>query len=75
MGSSSDVMHGKQASDALLRNAIARVLEYAEAVNAQLLSGFALEPFGSLKGFAGRAKKLDKRTSRFMLKGMGFGLA
>lgn len=69
------VMHGKQPPDARLRNAIARVLEYAKALNAQLGLAFGLEPFGRLKGFAGRAKKLDKRTSRFMLKGMGFGLA
>ena len=68
-------MHGKSATDDRLRNAIARVLEYAEAINAQLSKEHGLRPFGHLRGFAGRAKKLEKRTTRFMLKGMGFNIA
>lgn len=69
------IMHGKQASDDQIRNAIARVLEYAEEINAQLDRRHKLKPFGSLKGFAGRGKKLDKKTSRFVLKGIGFGIS
>lgn len=69
------VMHGKKASDDRIRNAIARVLEYAEAINNQLHQKYGLKPYGSLQGFAGKSKKLDKRTSRFLLKGMGFAIA
>jgi len=69
------VTHGKPASKDRLRNAIARSLEYAEAINKQLEAKCGLRPFGPLKGFAGRAKKLDGRTTRFMLKGMGFNLS
>ncbi len=69
------VMHGKKTSDDMIRNAIARVLEYAEAINKQLSVKYKLKPFGHLRGFSGRAKKLDKRTSRFLLKGMGFTIA
>lgn len=69
------VMHGKDAADDRIRNAIARVIEYADAVNNELQRDFGIRPFGNLKGFAGRAKKLDQRTSRFMLKGMGFNLS
>jgi len=70
------VMHGGEATDERLRNAIGRVLEYAEKVNKQLDKDFQIKPFsGSLRGFAGRLKKLDKRTTRFMLKGMGFGIS
>ena len=69
------IMHGKNASPDRIRNAIAQVLEYAEAINDQLGQNHGFKPFGSLQGFAGWTKKLDKRTTRFMLKGMGFSLA
>lgn len=69
------VMHGKQTSDDRIRNAIARVLEYAEEINEQLSLKHNLKPFGDLRGFSGRARKLDIRTSRFLLKGMGFAIA
>lgn len=70
-----NVMHGKSTGDDKIRNAIARVLEYAEEINKQLHAKHGLKPYGSIKGFAGRAKKLDKRTSRFLLKGMGFAIS
>ena len=67
------IMHGGKTSSDRTRNAIARVLEFAEAVNKQLNKECSLEPFaGYWRGFAGRSKKLDPRTTRFMLKGMGF---
>ena len=66
------MMHGKSTTDNQVRNAIARVLEYAEEVNKQLNKEHGLKPYGKLKGFAGRAAKLDMRTTRFLLKGMGF---
>jgi len=69
------VMHGKPTTDDRLRNAIARVLEFAEAINQQLKGCCGVEPFGELRGFAGAARKLDKRTTRFMLKGMGFAMS
>ena len=69
------VMHGKGATEDRIRNALARVLEYAEAVNKQLGEEHGLRPFGDLRGFAGAAKKHDKRTTRFILKGMGFSLS
>ncbi len=69
------VMHGKPTSDDRIRNAIGNVLEYAEAINKQLHEKHKLRPFGKLRGFSGRAKKLDKRTTRFLLKGMGFNIA
>lgn len=67
------VMHGKNPDEASMREAITIVLKYAEAMNLQLAKLF--KPFGNLRGFAGRAKKLDKTTTRFMLKGIGFPLS
>ena len=67
------IMHGKMATDDQIRNAIARVFKYAEDVNKQLHEKHQLKPFvDDLRGFAGRLKKLDRSTSRFVLMGMGF---
>jgi len=66
------IMHGKTTTDDEIRNAIACVLTYAEEVNEQLYATHQLKPFGDLRGFSGRAAKLNKSTSRFVLKGMGF---
>ena len=73
MGKTRDsIMHGKTATDDQIRNAIACVLKYVEEVNKQLHEKYQLKPFGYLRGFAGRAAKLNKPTSRFVLMGMGF---
>lgn len=69
------VMHGKQTTDKEKREAVASVLDYAEAVN-QLVSSIAgFKPFGYLRGFKGAAHSLDRSTSRWLLKGMGFTIA
>jgi hypothetical protein len=68
------VMHGKTASDASKRNAIAHVLSYAEALNVETVALKGPKPFGGLRGFKGRGKSLDKGTSRWVLKGMGFSV-
>ncbi len=67
------VMHGKACTDAEKRNALGYVLEYAEDLNAHLEELAGIQPFGDLRGFKGRAKSLDKKTTRWILKGMGFG--
>ena len=70
------IMHGGSASADRLRNAIGRVLEFSEAVNRQIQQRHSFKPFkGNWQGFAGALQKLDNRTTRFMLKGMGFSIA
>ena len=66
------IMHGKMAAGDDIRKAIACVLKYAEEVNKELHEKHQLKPFGDLRGFAGRLKKLDRQTSLFVLEGMGF---
>jgi hypothetical protein len=67
-------MHGKETDDADLRQAIHDVFEYAKGLNATIngLSGF--EPFGDLRGFKGRGENMDKETTRWILKGIGFSI-
>ena len=71
------VMHGKRVTEADKREAIARVLQYASLMNQQVsvteAAGF--KPFSKdLRGFAGRLPHLDKATTRWILKGMGFSV-
>ena len=71
------LMHGKIVTDPNLREAIARPLYYSLEINnliAQKING--LRPFVSdLRGVIGRLESLDKPTSRWILKGMGFQLS
>ena len=65
------ILHGKTVSEGNKRKAVADILEYAEAFNAAVYDIAGFKPFGSLRGFKGRAKPLDKSTSRWILKGIG----
>ncbi len=66
------ILHGKNVSEADKRKAVIDVFNYAEVFNAELYALTSFKPFGSLRGFKGRAKSLDKSTSRWVLKGVGF---
>jgi hypothetical protein len=70
-------MHGRGLDEGEVREAISRVLHYADQINTFLdgrTAGF--RPFvGDLRGFVDRLEALDKRTSRWILNGMGFQLA
>ena len=68
------VMHGKAATDDQKRNAIAHALAYAVALNKRTTELGGPKPFGDLRGFKGATHSLDKSTTRWMLKGMGFGM-
>jgi hypothetical protein len=71
------VMHGKGLDPAELREAISRTLQYADHINRFLdQRNVGFRPFcGDLRGFVGRLESMDKATSRWVLKGMGFQIA
>ncbi len=71
-GARDHVMHGKEATDEQKRNAIAHALEFARGLNDRTVALGGPRPFGDLRGFKGAAHALDKSTTRWMLKGMGF---
>lgn len=66
------VMHGKGPGDPQLRDAIAHVLDYTNEFNTFVQSIAGIKPCGDLRGFKGSASPLDKSTTRWVLKGMGF---
>ena len=68
------VIHGKSVTDNELREAIADVLEYADLFNAEVNSVSGFKPFADMRGFKGRADSLDKRTTKWLMRGLGFGV-
>jgi len=70
-----DVMHGSSKKPSEKREAIGITLRYAEEFNDFVEDEAGLRPFtDDLRGFKGRAKSVDKQTTRWILKGMGFGV-
>lgn len=67
------VMHGKRVAVAEMRQAVVDVLRFATDFNAHVAGVAGFKPFGDLRGFKGRAKPLSRQTSRWVLRGMGFG--
>jgi hypothetical protein len=66
------IMHGKRILEREKREALYNVLTYAELFNDELQAVAGFRPFGNLKGFKGWGKSLDRATTRWVLKGMGF---
>lgn len=70
------VIHGKDVSDDKLRIAIIACLKYAELVNDEMSSnrGAGFKPFGDMRGFKGRGESLDVRTTKWLMRGLGFAV-
>lgn len=69
------VIHGKDVADSEMREAISDVFKYAESLNRDIKKVAAFEPFGNVRGFKGKAQSLDKKTTRWLLKGLGFSVS
>ena len=66
------ILHGKQGvTRAEVRQAIRDVLDYAKKFNDELYPILGVNPFGMRTGFTGPGSPLDKKTSRWVIKGMG----
>jgi len=69
------VVHGKTAvSDAQKRKAIIDILEYARDLNDFIEDIAGFKPFGDLRGVKGRKQPLENKTTRWLMKGLGFSL-
>ncbi len=72
-----DLMHGRQSTERTKREGICKVLHYAKEMNTLIADtkNLGFRPFaGDLRGVVGRLEPLDKSTTRWILKGMGFTL-
>lgn len=68
------VIHGKDVGANELRAAVADVLEYADMLNAEVHGAAGFRPVGDMRGFKGRGDSLDKRTTKWLMRGLGFGV-
>lgn len=68
------VIHGKTVPDGELREAIADCLNYGVLLNIDVSTAAGFKPFGNMRGFKGRADSLDKRTTKWVMRGLGFGV-
>ncbi|MCA1716420.1 MAG: hypothetical protein LC781_05975 [Actinobacteria bacterium] len=67
------VVHGKTASAVDKRKAIVRILDYAEGMNGFVCDIAGFKPFtNDLRGFTGRRAALDKSTTSWLMRGLGF---
>jgi len=69
------IVHGKVVQPGDMRDAIADVLDYAVALNDEVHRIATFRPFGDMRGFKGRAHALDTRTTKWLMKGLGFGVS
>jgi hypothetical protein len=69
------ILNGQRTQAKEKREAIDHVLSYAQAFN-RFVNGLArLKPFAEQQGSNGCSESLNKSTTRWMLKGMGFSLS
>jgi hypothetical protein len=69
------IVNGQPTSEKEKREAIGHILDYVQAFN-QFVNGVAkFRPFADQKGSDGCEESLNKSTTRWMLKGMGFSLS
>lgn len=68
------VIHGKSVDDNEMREAIADCLEYACLFNVEVAVSAGFKPLGDMRGFKGRADSLDARTTKWLMRGLGFGV-
>lgn len=68
------VIHGKSVDDNDIREAIGDCLEYSALLNSDVSTVAGFNPFGDMRGFKGRADSLDKRTTKWLMRGLGFGV-
>jgi hypothetical protein len=65
-------VHGKGITQAEARQALVDVLDYATEMNKFIEGIGGFRPFGDMRGFKGAAQPLEKPTTRWLLKGLGF---
>lgn len=68
------VVHGKAVTAKEIRTAVVDILSFAVDFNDLVYSLAKFRPYGRLQGFKGPIQPLDRATTRWILKGMGFSV-
>lgn len=68
------VIHGKEVKSTELREAVGDALDYSKALHEQIAGIAGFTPFGDMRGFSSKVVALDKATTKWVMKGMGFAV-
>lgn len=68
------IIHGKSVSDSDKRRCLSDVFDYSVEIENEVLQLASFSPFADMRGITGQAKGLDKTTSRWLMKGLGFAV-
>jgi len=69
------VVHGKNITDADARKCLTDLIVFSCELEQHVQSIASFSPFGTMKGLLGAGKSLDARTTRWLMKGLGFSVA
>lgn len=68
------IVHGKDTTALENRTVLAAVLAYAEGLDEFVFKRAEFRPFTvDMRGFTGRREALDDSTTRWLMRGLGFG--
>ena len=68
------LIHGKSVSEAELRTAIVDCFKYSIAFKEEIYKISKFSPFSDMRGVKGRGKSLSPTTSKWIMRGLGFGV-
>ena len=68
-----ELIHGKETTDPKRREPFYYAIEYMKAVGAFVKDKSGKNPYGDLRGLAGKKKLLPAKSTIWMLKGFGLG--
>lgn len=67
------IIHGKRVQTPDIRNALAEIFDYASGLDGEVCAIANFHPFGDMRGIRGRQGSLNKKTTRWLMKGLGYG--
>ena len=68
------IVHGKGTTEAEKRKALVYILAYAEGLDEFVSEKAGFRPFTvDMRGYTGRRESLDKSTTKWLMRGLGFG--
>ena len=68
------IIHGKKVEHKDARKCLVDILDFSTELEAEVRNIACFSPFGDMRGLTGRSQSLDKSTSRWVMKGLGFAI-
>lgn len=66
------IIHGKSVPNVDSRRCLAELLDFATELDKEVQAAAGFSPFADMRGLNGSRTSLDKATTRWVLRGMGF---